>query len=117
MEDGAFEAEVCWLFIRRREDVETRFSVGNTLEDVKDSELCKAFLMRWPIGQCLNEMKDLLGMDHVEASSWKVWHRHMLLVFIAYEFLLDIHLLVTDQDKSPYYSKTDPNARRYFSST
>ena len=103
MEEGTYETEACWLFIRRREDGETRFSVSNAPEDVKESELCKASLMRWPIEQCFNEMKDQLGMDHVEARSWTAWHRHMLLVFIAYEFLLDIRLLVVDQKKSPYY--------------
>lgn len=103
MEDGSYETEACWLFIRRREDGETRFSVSNAPEDVKESELCKASLMRWPIEQCFNEMKDQLGMDHVEARSWTAWHRHMLLVFIAYEFLLEVRLLVTDQKKSPFY--------------
>ena len=103
MEDGSYETEACWLFIRRREDGETRFSVSNAPEDVEESELCKASLMRWPIEQCFNEMKDQLGMDHVEARSWKAWHRHMLLVFIAYEFLLDIRLRVVDQKKNLSY--------------
>jgi len=103
MEDGTYESEACWLFIRRREDGETRYSVSNAPEDTKESQLCEASLMRWPIEQCFNEMKDQLGMDHVEARSWTAWHRHMLLVFIAYEFLLDIRLLIVDQKKSPYY--------------
>jgi hypothetical protein len=104
MEDGTYDPEVCWLFIRRREDGETRFSVRNAPEDVEESELCKASLMPWPIEQCFNGMKDQLGMDHVEARSWTAWHRHMLLVFIAYEFLLDIRLLVIDQKKKPILS-------------
>ncbi|MHB1652896.1 MAG: hypothetical protein ACYCVD_10535 [Desulfitobacteriaceae bacterium] len=54
--------------------------------------------MRWPIEQCFNEAKDELGMDHYEFRSWTAWHRHMLLVFIASAFLLEIRLLVTDKD-------------------
>src|SRR5665648_1067286 len=57
--------------------------------------------MRWPIEQCLNEAKDKLGMDHYEFRSWTAWHRHMLLVFIASAFLLEIRLLVIDKKKVP----------------
>ena len=103
MEDGTYEGEACWLFIRRREDGETRYSVSNAPEETQESQLCVASLMRWPIEQCFNEMKDQLGMDHVEARSWAAWHRHMLLVFIAYEFLLSVRLLVIDKKKIPYY--------------
>ena len=97
--DGEIEAEACWLFIRRREDGETRFSVSNAPETIRESELCKASLMRWPIEQCFDEMKGQLGMDHYEFRSWPAWHRHMLLVFIAYEFLLEIRLIVVDKKK------------------
>lgn len=103
MEDGEVDTEACWLFIRRREDGDTRFSVSNAPEDIDETELCKASLMRWPIEQCFNELKDQLGMDHIEARSWTAWHRHMILVFIAYEFLLGVRLLVTDKKKPPSY--------------
>jgi SRSO17 transposase len=56
--------------------------------------------MRWPIEQCFNEAKDELGMDHYEFRSWTAWHRHMLLVFIASAFLLEIRLQVVDKKKS-----------------
>lgn len=104
MENGEYETEACWLFIRRREDGDTRFSVSNAPENISVSELCKASLMRWPIEQCFNEMKDQLGMDHVEARSWPAWHRHMILVFIAYAFLLDVRLLVVNKKKKPILS-------------
>lgn len=102
MDNGEYETEACWLFIRRREDGDTRFSVSNAPENTSESELCQASLMRWPIEQCFLEMKDQLGMDHMEARSWTAWHRHMLLVFIAYEFLLSIRLLVVDKKKIPF---------------
>jgi len=41
-----------------------------------------------------------LGMDRYEFRSWTAWHRHMLLVFIASAFLLEIRLFVTDK-KNP----------------
>jgi SRSO17 transposase len=101
-EDNKFELEECWLYIREREDGEIRYSISNAPADIDETELHKASLMRWPIEQCFLEMKDQLGMDHCEARSWPAWHRHMLLVFIAYEFLLDIRLLVTDKKKDRF---------------
>ncbi len=112
MEDGEVDTEACWLFIRRREDGDTRFSVSNAPEDIDESELCKASLMRWPIEQCFNEMKDQLGMDHIEARSWTAWHRHMILVFIAYEFLLSVRLLVTNKKNPHLITKNGFDARR-----
>lgn len=89
----------CWLFIRRQDNGETRFSVSNAPEDILVTELCKASLMRWPIEQCFHEAKGELGMDHYEFRSWPAWHRHMLLVFIASGFLLEIRLQVIDKKK------------------
>lgn len=98
-ETGGIPIKACWLFIRRSEDGQTRFSVSNAPESIPVAELCKASLMRWPIEQCFNEAKNELGMDHYEFRSWTAWHRHMLLVFIASAFLLEIRLLVTNKKK------------------
>ncbi|HZK85322.1 MAG TPA: hypothetical protein VFC58_11760 [Desulfosporosinus sp.] len=57
-ETGEVPIKSCWLFIRRLENGETRFSVS--------------------IEQCFNEAKDKLGMDHYEFRSWTAWHRHMV---------------------------------------
>jgi len=98
-ENGELSTESCWLFIRRSADGQVRFSVSNAPENITLEELCKASLMRWPIEQCFNEAKDELGMDHYEGRSWTAWHRHMLLVFMASAFLLEIRLLVTIKKK------------------
>src|SRR5680860_155408 len=98
-ETGKDPIKSCWLFIRRSEDGVTRFSVSNAPVDTPITELCKASLMRWPIEQCFNEAKDELGMDQYEFRSWTAWHRHMLLVFIASSFLLEIRLLMIDKKK------------------
>ena len=36
--------------------------------------------------------KDCLGMDEYEMRSWNGWHRHMLFVFIAHLFTLEIRI-------------------------
>jgi len=101
-ENGEVPIRSCWLFMRRSEDGQTRFSVSNAPASTPAAELCKASLMRWPIEQCFQEAKDKLGMDHYEFRSWAAWHRHMLLVFMASAFLLEIRLLATDKKKSNF---------------
>jgi len=109
-EDGEVPIESCWLFIRRLENGQIRFSVSNAPVSIPVAELGKISLMRWPIEQCFKEAKDELGMDHYEFRSWTAWHRHMLLVFIASAFLLEIRLLVTDKKKPYLKSSNGSNA-------
>jgi len=44
--------------------------------------------MRWPIEQCFQDGKSEVGMDQYEHRSWTAWHRHMLYVSLALQFLL-----------------------------
>jgi SRSO17 transposase len=37
-------------------------------------------------------MKEELGMDHHEGRSWTGWHRHVLLVFLAFGYLTLLRL-------------------------
>lgn len=85
-----YEVEECWLFIRKLENDQPKYSVSNAPADIAPSELCRAALMRWSIEQCFGEAKGCLGMDHYEFRSWTAWHRHMLLVFIAHGFLTTV---------------------------
>jgi len=109
-EDGVTPIRSCWLFIRRSEDGQIRYSVSNAPKNISLDELCKASLMRWPIEQCFNEAKSVLGMDHYEFRSWTAWHRHMLSVFIASAFLLEIRLHVTDKKKFNFEHSNGPVA-------
>lgn len=93
--NGSYDVRACWLFIRRREDGELRYSVSNAPETIDKSLLCQASTMRWPVEQSFQEVKGTLGMDHLEARSWIAWHRHMILVLIAYQILLEIRLKAT----------------------
>ena len=79
-----------WLYVRRLEDGSIKYSLCNAPEDASKEEIRRLALMRWPIEQCFRECKDELGMDHYEARSWTAWHRHILLVFVAHLFLLEI---------------------------
>ena len=42
---------------------------------------------RWPIEQQYRELKDDLGLDHFEGSSFQGWAHHVVLTAVAFTFL------------------------------
>ncbi|HIH62775.1 MAG TPA: IS701 family transposase [Nanoarchaeota archaeon] len=82
----------CWLYIRKLSDGKIKCSLSNAPIDTPKETFNKLALMRWPIEQSFKDGKKYLGMDHYESRSWKVWHRHMLFVFLAQLFLLEIRI-------------------------
>lgn len=82
--------EECWLFIRKYPDGERKYALSNALKSISFRKLTRAATLRWPIEQCFQEGKEQLGMDHYEHRSWPGWHRHMLFVFLAQLFLLQL---------------------------
>jgi SRSO17 transposase len=81
-----------WLYIRQYENGRIKYALSNAPVDLPKEELDHAATLRWPIEQCFEECKSYLGMDHYEARSWNAWHRHMLFVFIAHLFTLEIRM-------------------------
>lgn len=84
--------EEVWLYIRRLEDGNYKYSFCNAPADTAEYVLRSAALMRWPIEQCFEECKSLLGLDQYEGRSWNTWHRHTLMVFVAHLFLTGMRL-------------------------
>ena len=78
--------EAVWLYIRRYANGRIKYSLCNAPEDTPMDVLNRVATMRWPIEQCFEECKSHLGMGHVEARSYKAWHRHMLFVMMAHLF-------------------------------
>lgn len=81
-----------WLFLRRMEDGQVKYAFSNAPETMPLTELCAAATMRWPIEQCFQDGKSEVGMDQYEHRSWPAWHRHMLYVFLALQFLLRLRI-------------------------
>lgn len=50
-----------WLYIRRYADGKVKYAFSNGPVDIKQEEIGKAALMRWPIEQCFEECKSLSG--------------------------------------------------------
>lgn len=82
-----------WLYIRRYNDGKINYAFSNAPADTRQDELDQASRIRLPIKQCFEECKSHLGMGHCEARSWQAWHRHMLYVFIALLFVLELRLM------------------------
>jgi Transposase DDE domain len=49
--------------------------------------LAAAIKGRWVCEQAHQQMKEALGLDHLEGRSWQGLHRHVLSTMIAYAFL------------------------------
>ncbi len=47
---------------------------------------------RWVIEQQFQRLKDELGLDHLEARSWRAFHHHLALAALAYSFVFTEHL-------------------------
>ncbi|MFZ5769139.1 MAG: IS701 family transposase [Bacillota bacterium] len=79
-----------WLFMRRERSGELKFAFSNAPPQTPLEEMIRVSTMRWPLEQLFQEGKGQLGMDHYETRSWPAWHRHMLYVFLAMLFLLEL---------------------------
>ncbi len=79
-----------WLFIRKTSQGQMKYAFSNAPEDISFEEMLRASTLRWPIEQCFQEGKSHVGMDHYEHRSWPAWHRHMIFVFLALHFLLQV---------------------------
>lgn len=77
-----------WLVLRNDPDGQIKYYLSNAPADIAMAELVRVSAARWPIERCFEEDKSELGLDHYEHRSWKAWHRHMRLVFVAQLFLL-----------------------------
>jgi len=92
---GDFHEEV-WLIIERRPkgqgQFELRYYFSNMPQDMPTLELVRLLHERFWIEQGYQQMKEELGLDHHEGRSWIGWHRHVLLVFLAFGYLTRLRL-------------------------
>ena len=89
--------EDAWLIIERRKkskpgDFELRYFFSNMPQNTPTIEMVRLYHERYWIEHGYQQMKEELGMDHHEGRSWTGWHRHVLLVFLAYGYLTLLRL-------------------------
>jgi SRSO17 transposase len=99
-----------WLFLRKMEDGQIKYAFSNAPEAMPMPELCEAATMRWPIEQCFQDGKSEVGMDKYEHRSWPAWHRHMLYVFLALQFLLRLRLRLKKSSGADVTAGSDADA-------
>ena len=80
---------VRWLLCQWPEDEQepTKYWLANLPAEATLFELVRLATPRWRIELDYRELKDALGLDHFEGRSFRGWHHHVTLVFVAYGFL------------------------------
>jgi SRSO17 transposase len=95
--------EEVWLIIERRKREtggwELRYFFSNMPLGQPTIEMVRVFHERYWIEQGYQQLKEELGLDHHEGRSWIGWHRHVLLVFLAYGYLTHLRLLEKKQKR------------------
>jgi SRSO17 transposase len=78
-----------WLVLRRNcATAELKAYLSNAPATIDPLTLVRMSGMRWPIEQCFEDSKQLLGMRDYQVRSWLGWHHHMTLVILAHFFLV-----------------------------
>lgn len=93
-----------WLYIRKFADGKIKYSISNAPAETPIEVLNRVSLLRWPIEQCFQECKSELGMGHYEIRSYPGWHRHMLFVFLAQLFLLEMRYVFKKNTNSDAFA-------------
>ena len=88
--------EEVWLLIERRQLIrgghELRYYFSNIPQQLPTIDLARLYHERYWIEHGYQQLKEELGLDHHEGRSWPGWHRHVLLVFLAYGYLTLLRL-------------------------
>ena len=96
--DGT-DGEELWLYIRKHENGEIKYALSNAPWDTEEHLLHRCATLRWPIEQSFQECKSHLGMSDYETRSYTAWHRHMLLVMIAFLFVLEVRQMFANDHR------------------
>jgi SRSO17 transposase len=105
-----------WLVLRNDPDGQIKYYLSNAPREIPMAELVRVSAARWPIERCFEEDKSELGLDHYEHRSWKAWHRHMRLVFVAQLFLLRLRQKFK-KNSGPDPAPSAPTHRMEFAGT
>lgn len=83
-----------WVIFRRStsDPGEIKYFLSNAPAKIAKTDLVHQAGFRWPIETAIEEGKSELGMDHYETRTWRGWHHHMTLTFLAHHFLVRLRL-------------------------
>jgi SRSO17 transposase len=83
-----------WVVFRRSTSAPTeiKYYLSNAPAGIAKADLVRQAGLRWPVETAIEEAKSELGMDHYETRTWRGWHHHMTLTFLAHHFLVHLRL-------------------------
>ena len=86
--------DAVWVIFRRSlsDPTEIKYYLSNAPASTARTDLVRQAGLRWPVETALEEGKSELGMDHYETRTWRGWHHHMTLTFLAHHFLVRLRL-------------------------
>lgn len=90
--------EVLWLVCEWRARGEKKYYLCNHPEETPLKRLVRAIKARWSCEQAHEQMKNELGLDHLECRGWHALQHHTLLVMMAMAFLQ--HLRIGGEKKA-----------------
>jgi len=106
--------EEAWLVCERRASGERKYYLANHNEDAPLESLATAIKARWVCEQAHQQLKQELGLDHLEGRSWLGLHHHVLVTMLAFAFLQHLRLgggTTTSTGPPPQPSR--PQVRRH----
>ena len=81
-----------WLVCERRTSGERKYYLTNHPAEAPLEVLAAAIKARWVCEQAHRQLKNELGLDHLEGRSWLGLHHHALMALIAFCFLQHLRL-------------------------
>jgi SRSO17 transposase len=82
------DAGPLWLLIEEQADGKLKYALSNLPVGTSCLRAVRLWKSRWPVEQGYQQLKEELGLDHFEGRSWRGFHHHAALTFLAYGFLL-----------------------------
>lgn len=80
-------AEARWLLVEWRTDGSIRYALSNLPPETPMVHAVELWKSRWHVEQGYQQLKEELGLDHFEGRSWRGFHHHATMCFLAYGFL------------------------------
>ena len=81
-----------WLVCEHRSTGERKYHLANLPADTSLERLATLIKARWVCEQAHQQMKEELGLDHLECRSWRALEHHALLTLLAFLFLQHLRL-------------------------
>lgn len=76
-----------WLVGEHRASGERKYYLANLPPDTPLKQLASLIKARWVCEQAHQQLKEELGLDHLECRSWRALRHHVLLTTMAFSFL------------------------------